>query len=86
MTRSQLRAASAVVRNADGTVSLGAPAPAAGARTIEGGVIVFSGGGTYRLESEIPAGAALPGAAGPQLIGQDRAPLPPIIDRIRTRP
>src|SRR5947207_126049 len=55
VTQRQVGGAREMVRNADGSLSLGASSnrTAVSAPQIEGGIIVF-GGGTYKLESEIP--------------------------------
>ena len=79
-TRSQVRSASAVVRNADGSLSLGPASlpPAAAAGTIDGGVIVFSAG-QYTLQDEIPANPRpQPDLLKEMLSSKERSPKPPL--------
>jgi hypothetical protein len=79
-TRRQVRSASAVVRNADGSLSLGPASlpPAAAARSIDGGVIVFSAG-QYTLQEEVPANPpAQPDLLKELLDRRDRPAKPPL--------
>ena len=80
-TQRQVKGAGALVRNPDGSLSLGAPSNpgAVAAKSIEGGVIVF-GGGSYALQSEVPESpATTPSLAQDLLVGSDHAPMPPRI-------
>ena len=87
-THRQVKSAGVLVRNPDGSLSLGAPSNpgVVSAKSIEGGVIVF-GGGSYTLQSEVPESpAATPSLAQDLMTGSDHAPMPARIGDIHGAP
>ena len=87
-THRQVKSAGALVRNADGSLSLGASSNPAvlSAKPIEGGVIVF-GGGRYALQSELPEiPPSTPAPAQELMTGSDHSLIPPRIGDIRAAP
>jgi hypothetical protein len=81
----QAKPAATLVRNPDGSVSLGAPARAREGRVIERGVIVVRRGGYTLQEKAAPGHRQAADPIVEYTFGRDNVGLPVSVDSLRTR-